>query len=89
VLQEDVRDTPLTSLELPLMFVRGTNDPFSTQEPWDQLCPRLTSKHLLVGGVPNPAVHVRWLMCAIDHHPDGNVVVWSNCVLAGEGGAWR
>jgi predicted alpha/beta-hydrolase family hydrolase len=46
--QEDVRDEPLTSLQLPLMFVRGTNDPFSTQDPWDKLRPRLTTKHLLV-----------------------------------------
>jgi predicted alpha/beta-hydrolase family hydrolase len=41
--QESLRDEPLCSLRLPLLFLRGTSDPFSTPEPWEQVHRRLVT----------------------------------------------
>lgn len=41
--QGELRDVPLVELTLPLLFVRGTRDPFSTPGPWHTLRQRLGS----------------------------------------------
>ncbi len=48
--QEQLRDEPLCSLQLPLLFLRGTSDPFSTDGPWQSIQPRLQSSDLQVRG---------------------------------------
>ena len=51
---QQLRDTPLAGLALPLMLVRGTRDAFSTSEQWEQLLLRLQSPswhvHTVEGG---------------------------------------
>ncbi len=37
----ELRDNPLTTLKLPVMFVRGTKDPFCTAGPWAAVRARL------------------------------------------------
>ncbi len=39
--QADLRDTPLADLRLPVLFVRGTRDDFSTQPHFDALLDRM------------------------------------------------
>ncbi|KAG7673255.1 hypothetical protein Ndes2526B_g03316 [Nannochloris sp. 'desiccata'] len=38
---EKLRDDPLASLTLPLLFIRGMKDPFCTEKPWKQVLKRL------------------------------------------------
>eukprot|EP00887_Chlorella_sp_A99_P007797 scaffold20.g7797.t1 len=51
---EQLRDVPLADLDLPILFVCGTRDAFSSQQPWDALLPRLRSRrwrvHSIEGG---------------------------------------
>ena len=48
-LQDKIRDVPLTSLEVPILWVRGTKDDFCSQEAFDGVLPRMQSKLLKVG----------------------------------------
>ncbi|KAK9839428.1 hypothetical protein WJX81_001445 [Elliptochloris bilobata] len=52
--QDRVRDTPLTSLKQPLLFVRGTRDAFSEDAEFQAVRARLESQrveiHTLEGG---------------------------------------
>ncbi|KAI8467653.1 MAG: hypothetical protein J3K34DRAFT_31399 [Monoraphidium minutum] len=43
-----LRDEPLCSLQLPLLFLRGTSDPFSTPGPWVGVRARLASADVQV-----------------------------------------
>lgn len=44
----NLRDDPLTQLRLPIMFVRGTNDPFSEEEPWNKVVSRMQAVPLVI-----------------------------------------
>ncbi|KAG2484076.1 hypothetical protein HYH03_017095 [Edaphochlamys debaryana] len=44
----ELRDTPLASLSLPLLFVRGSRDEFSTPGPWEDILGRMSSSDLRV-----------------------------------------
>lgn len=46
-----LRDSPLTSLTLPLLFIRGTKDPFCTEAPWKGVSKRLKSDLVQVHSV--------------------------------------
>jgi uncharacterized protein len=48
---EKLRDDPLTSITLPLLFIRGTKDPFCTEKPWKEVFKRLQSELLEVHSV--------------------------------------
>lgn len=48
VAQDQLRDKPLTDLTLPIMFVRGTKDAFSTPGPWEATRARLASARVVV-----------------------------------------
>ncbi|GAB4819382.1 hypothetical protein N2152v2_006428 [Parachlorella kessleri] len=41
-----LRDSPLTELQLPMLFVRGTKDEFSQQEQWEAVMQRMQSPRL-------------------------------------------
>ena len=43
-----LRDSPLTDLQLPLLFVRGTKDDFSQQGQWEAVMQRMQSPRLEV-----------------------------------------
>ena len=46
--QDELRDEPLASLQLPILFVRGTRDQFCEDGPWEAVRPRLTSPDITV-----------------------------------------
>ena len=46
--QDKLRDEPLASLQLPILFVRGTRDQFCDDGPWEAVRPRLTSPDVTV-----------------------------------------
>ena len=46
--QDKLRDEPLASLQLPILFVRGTRDQFCDDGPWEEVRPRLTSPDITV-----------------------------------------
>lgn len=48
---DKLRDDPLTSLTLPLLFIRGTKDPFCEEKPWKEVTKRLQSGQMQVHGV--------------------------------------
>ncbi|GMH39343.1 hypothetical protein BSKO_07241 [Bryopsis sp. KO-2023] len=45
---EDLRDHPLCDIKLPLLFLRGTRDPFCTAEPWEDVTQRMSSSKLKI-----------------------------------------
>lgn len=47
--QQALRDIPLVDLQLPMLFIRGTKDPFSSDGPFKALLPRLQSHNVQVG----------------------------------------
>lgn len=47
--QHKLRDEPLRSLQLPLLFLRGTSDPFCTENQWQALLAQLASCNVQVG----------------------------------------
>jgi len=48
---EKLRDDPLARLTLPLLFIRGTKDPFCTEKPWREVLKRLNGRKVEVHGV--------------------------------------
>ena len=46
--QDELRDDPLCHVKLPLMFIRGTRDPFSTNPAFQSVINRLESIHVEV-----------------------------------------
>lgn len=48
--QEQLRDEPLCSLRLPLLFLRGGSDPFCAPGPWAAVRARLASADVEVRG---------------------------------------
>jgi hypothetical protein len=52
--QDKLRDDPLCSLRLPVLFVRGTNDPFSSADAFQNVHSRMSSGslqlHTMEGG---------------------------------------
>lgn len=47
-----LRDTPLTSLQLPMLLVRGRKDVFSQAPVWDTVIARIASEHVVHHTVP-------------------------------------
>lgn len=47
--QQELRDIPLVDLQLPMLFIRGIKDPFSSDGPFKALLPRLQSCNVQVG----------------------------------------
>lgn len=47
-LQEELRDVDLVALEMPVLFVKGTKDTFSTEEPWQEVLSRMQSPQVEV-----------------------------------------
>lgn len=45
---DQLRDDPLTALQAPLLFVRGTNDAFCEEAQYQQILKRLTSPDVQV-----------------------------------------
>lgn len=69
--QGRIYDQPLGSLQLPLLFVRGTADPYSPQPKWDELRRRVTSPDVTVRlrarpqrGTGRPGTASGWLAAA-------------------------
>jgi predicted alpha/beta-hydrolase family hydrolase len=48
---EKLRDEPLASLTLPLLFIRGTKDPFCTEKPWKEVLNKLKGGKVVVHSV--------------------------------------
>ena len=49
--REKLRDDPLTRLTLPLLFIRGTKDPFCDEAPWKEVKRRLECRQLEVHSI--------------------------------------
>lgn len=47
-LQGQLRDEDLTALEVPVLFIKGTKDPFSTEDPWRETLSRMQSPQVEV-----------------------------------------
>ena len=50
-IQEQLRDEDLTALDIPVLFVRGLKDPFSTNGPWTEVLSRMSSDSVEVESV--------------------------------------
>ena len=48
ILQDELRDEDLTALQVPVLFVKGTKDPFSTEKPWKEVLSRMQSPRVEV-----------------------------------------
>lgn len=51
--QSQLRDTPLTDLTTPILFVRGTKDAFCEHEEFEKVKARMTSSDVQVGPLHN------------------------------------
>ena len=47
-LQEELRDEDLTALQVPVLFVKGTKDTFSTETAWKEVLSRMQSPRVEV-----------------------------------------
>ena len=50
-LQDQLRDTDLCALQIPVMIVRGTKDPFSTPAVFEEVMTRMTPSKLCIQSV--------------------------------------
>lgn len=50
-MQEELRDEDLTALQIPVLLVKGTKDPFSTEAPWKEVLSRMQSPRVEVATV--------------------------------------
>ena len=46
--QDQLRDEDLTALQVPVFFVKGTKDTFSTEAPWKEVLSRMQSPRVEV-----------------------------------------
>lgn len=50
IFQEHLYEKPVSLLQQPLLFLRGTADPYNDEPSWQKLQERITSPDVQVGG---------------------------------------